>query len=66
MVSTYSAHLVRKWLVGRGLKRAGIQAPVAAVVSAAAPLSLTEAQFDALVLGQPWQRLPEMRVITRD
>ncbi|MES2251386.1 MAG: IS66 family insertion sequence element accessory protein TnpB [Pseudomonadota bacterium] len=28
-------------------------------------LSLTPAQFDALVLGLPWQRLPELSVITR-
>ncbi len=31
----------------------------------AAPLSLTQTQFDALVVGLPWQRLPEMSVITR-
>ena len=29
------------------------------------PLALTQAQFDALVLGLPWQRLHEMSVITR-
>lgn len=28
-------------------------------------LELTREQFDALVLGLPWQRLPEMGVITR-
>jgi hypothetical protein len=28
-------------------------------------LSLTRAQFDALVLGLPWQRLPQMSLITR-
>lgn len=28
-------------------------------------LALTRAQFDALVLGLPWQRLPEMSTITR-
>lgn len=28
-------------------------------------LELTRAQFDALVLGLPWQRLAEMSVITR-
>ncbi|QFZ81913.1 IS66 family insertion sequence element accessory protein TnpB [Variovorax paradoxus] len=28
-------------------------------------LSLTPAQFDALVLGLPWQRLPELSIITR-
>ena len=34
--------------------------------SASAPaLELTREQFDALVLGLPWQRLPEMSVITR-
>lgn len=32
---------------------------------AAPALELTGAQFDALMLGLPWQRLPEMRVITR-
>ena len=30
-----------------------------------APLALTRAQFDALVLGLPWQRLEHMQVITR-
>ena len=34
-------------------------------VDSARPLVLTQAQFDALVLGLPWQRLPEMSVITR-
>jgi transposase len=29
------------------------------------PLSLTQPQFDALVLGLPWQRLPQMSAITR-
>ena len=33
--------------------------------SGSAALELTRAQFDALVLGLPWQRLPEMSVITR-
>ena len=28
-------------------------------------LELTRAQFEALVLGLPWARLPEMSVITR-
>jgi transposase len=30
-----------------------------------APVTLTQAQFDALVLGLPWQRLEQMRVIAR-
>ena len=31
----------------------------------AAPMTLTQPQFEALVLGLPWQRLEQMRVITR-
>lgn len=31
----------------------------------AALMTLTQPQFDALVLGLPWQRLEQMRVITR-
>ena len=34
-------------------------------VQSTEPLALTQAQFDALVVGLPWQRLPEMSVITR-
>ena len=33
--------------------------------AASTPLSLTQSQFDALMVGLPWQRLPEMSVITR-
>ena len=29
------------------------------------PMALTQQQFDALVLGLPWQRLEQMRVISR-
>ena len=29
------------------------------------PVTLTQQQFDALVLGLPWQRLGEMQIITR-
>ena len=29
------------------------------------PMTLTQPQFDALVLGLPWQRLEQMRAITR-
>ena len=31
----------------------------------AAPMALTQAQFDALMLGSPWQRLAQMQTITR-
>jgi transposase len=30
-----------------------------------APIALTQAQFDALVVGLPWQRLAQMSAITR-
>ena len=30
-----------------------------------APMTLTQQQFDALVLGLPWQRLTQMQVISR-
>jgi transposase len=33
--------------------------------ASASPLTLTQAQFDALVLGLPWQRLEQMKVIAR-
>jgi len=33
--------------------------------SGSAALTLTQQQFDALVLGLPWQRLPQSQVITR-
>ena len=29
------------------------------------PLALTQQQFDALVVGLPWHRLPQSQVITR-
>ena len=29
------------------------------------PMALTQAQFDALALGLPWQRLEQMKVISR-
>jgi transposase len=35
------------------------------VGAAAAPMALTQPQFDALVLGLPWQRLTQMQLITR-
>ena len=35
------------------------------VSAGAEPMALTQPQFDALVLGLPWQRLTQMQVITR-
>ncbi|MEY3253750.1 MAG: hypothetical protein RL227_2723 [Pseudomonadota bacterium] len=55
-----NANLVRKWLVGRGLKRAGIPAPVAVKASAAttklpaaAPLLAPDARFLPIELAVP-------------
>jgi transposase len=55
-----NANLVRKWLVGRGLKRTGITAPVAVKTSAAgtklpaaAPLLAADAQFLPIELAVP-------------
>jgi len=38
---------------------------LAADLATPAPMTLTQQQFDALVLGLPWQRLTQMQVITR-
>ena len=35
------------------------------VLQGSAPMTLTQPQFDALVLGLPWQRLEQMSAITR-
>ena len=50
------------WCAARRLNRGRFDWPRAA--DATQRLALTQAQFDALVLGLPWQRLPEMSVIT--
>jgi len=52
------------WCASRRL-HAGRFAWLAPDTSTVAALELTRAQFAALVLGLPWQRLPEMSVITR-
>src|SRR5437868_9632947 len=51
------------WCAARRLNAGRFVWPGAANVMPS--LSLTHAQFDALVLGLPWQRLPEMQCITR-
>ncbi|MHB1122607.1 MAG: IS66 family insertion sequence element accessory protein TnpB [Ramlibacter sp.] len=50
------------WCAARRLNAGGF---VWAESSAGTAVQLTREQFDALVLGLPWQRLPEMGVITR-
>ena len=52
------------WCAARRLN-AGRFAWPREVGDAAAPMTLTQPQFDALVLGLPWQRLTQMQVITR-
>lgn len=41
------------------------RAGAAGGLAASAPMTLTQQQFDALVLGLPWQRLTQMQSITR-
>lgn len=48
------------WCAGRRLNQGRFIWP-----SDSVPAALTRAQFDALVLGLPWQRLEQMSVITR-
>lgn len=57
----------RIWLCSAPVDmRTGAERLLACVVQiTAAPLSLTQAQFDAPVLNLPWRRLPEMSVITQ-
>ena len=52
------------WCAARRL-HAGRFAWVRADLASPAALQLTREQFDALVIGLPWQRLPETEVITR-
>jgi transposase len=52
------------WCAARRLNAGGfVWAKPGAAATAA--LQLTRQQFDALVIGLPWQRLPEMQVIRR-
>lgn len=48
------------WCAARRLNQGSFNWPRGASV---APLTLTKDQFDALVLGLPWQRLEQMRRI---
>jgi transposase len=52
------------WCAARRLNTGGFDWPRAGATPAT-PLTLTADQFDALVVGLPWQRLEHMRVITR-
>jgi transposase len=50
------------WCAARRLNRGRFLWPQA---GASAPLQLSQEQFDALVIGLPWQQLESLRAITR-
>lgn len=52
------------WCAARRLNKGAFEWPRGGVIDAAA-LTLSKDQFDALVLGLPWQRLEQLRRITR-
>lgn len=52
------------WCAARRLNKGSFEWP-RRVAGDATPLNLSKDQFDALVLGLPWQRLEQMRVIER-
>ena len=52
------------WCAARRLNEGRFVWPREALAGAT-PTALTQPQFDALVLSLPWQRLRQMRVITR-
>ena len=52
------------WCASRRLNVGRFEWPRNGVVGTG-PVTLTKNQFDALVLGLPWQRLEQMRVMTR-
>jgi transposase len=52
------------WCAARRLNKGSFEWP-RGTAAGMAPLALTHDQFNALVLGLPWQRLEQMRLITR-
>jgi transposase len=53
------------WCCARRLNTGGFLWPKPTTGNRRATLTLTQQQFDALVVGLPWQRLPQSQVITR-
>jgi len=53
------------WCAARRLNKGGFEWPRDAGSDAAEAITLSKDQFDALVLGLPWQRLEQLRQITR-
>jgi transposase len=52
------------WCAARRLNKGSFEWP-RNLAADAAPLALSKDQFDALVLGLPWQRLEQLRLINR-
>ena len=52
------------WCAARRLNKGSFEWP-RGTAAGTAPLTLTRDQFNALVLGLPWQRLEQLRCITR-
>jgi transposase len=52
------------WCAARRLNKGSFEWPHGAA-TATSQMALTQDQFDALVLGLPWQRLEQLRLITR-
>ncbi len=52
------------WCAARRLNKGGFDWPTQQG-GTTSPMTLTKDQFDALVLGLPWQRMEQMRLITR-
>jgi transposase len=52
------------WCAARRLNKGSFEWPRGTAAGTAA-LTLTNDQFNALVLGLPWQRLEQLRLITR-
>ena len=56
------------WCAARRLNKGSFEWPrstTTGTTCGTAPLTLTRDQFNALVLGLPWQRLEQLRCITR-
>lgn len=56
------------WCAARRLNKGSFEWPRSATTgthAGTAPVTLTSDQFNALVLGLPWQRLEQLRCITR-
>lgn len=52
------------WCAARRLNKGGFEWP-RGTTDGTEPVTLTNDQFNALVLGLPWQRLEQLRLITR-